>query len=150
MDLFVAYLIVNALLALLVAYVASEKGRSSSGFFFLSFFFSFFVGILVVLAIPRVEARSIAEESSGSFSREGSEVLFKCPYCAEWVKAEAKICRYCGKEIAKDIEMMSEQEKEKFKNQSKLAGSRVCPRCTKVYQNQVACNDCDEWLVPHR
>ena len=23
----------------------------------------------------------------------------KCPYCAEYVKVDAKVCRYCGREI---------------------------------------------------
>jgi hypothetical protein len=148
MEFIVAYLFVNALLALPVAYVASEKGRSGSGFFFLSFFFSFIVGILVVLALPRVESQSIAVESSGSFAREGSERLFKCQNCAEWVKAEAKVCRFCGKDIAKDIELMAEKEKIRDEEQAKLpVGSRICPSCRSVYQNQVACSDCDEWLV---
>ena len=65
---FIAYIITNAIFAIPVAYVASSKGRSASGFFFLSFFFSFIVGILVVLAIPKVESKAIVG-TSGVFAR---------------------------------------------------------------------------------
>jgi len=24
----------------------------------------------------------------------------KCPHCAEWIKADAKVCRHCGRDVA--------------------------------------------------
>jgi len=24
----------------------------------------------------------------------------KCPHCAEWIKAEAKVCKHCGRDVS--------------------------------------------------
>lgn len=100
--LFVA-IAVNAGFSAIVAYVAKQKGRSSSGFFWLSFFLSFLVGILVVLAIPKREDQVVASNNSSFTISSSGEELVKCPFCAEWVKAEAKICKFCNSEIEQAI-----------------------------------------------
>lgn len=104
-------LIVNAGLSLLVGYVASQKGRSGISFFLLSFFLSFLVGILVVLALPAVSDVQPDETSpDGKLARFAGDTKVKCPYCAEWVKAEAKVCKHCGQDIASDVSAILESE----------------------------------------
>lgn len=105
-------LISNAVLSIPVAYVAAQKGRSGVGFFFLSFFLSFIVGILVAIAIPRREVPVDASTSS-RFVRSNEGELVKCPFCAEWVKAEAKVCKYCGKDIADEVAALRAEERTK-------------------------------------
>lgn len=95
-------IVINVILSLAVSYVASQKGRSPGGFFFLSFFLSFIVGILVVLALPPKSKIETTPLSDRVIERDG-EQLVKCPYCAEWVKTEAKVCKHCGRDIEAGI-----------------------------------------------
>ena len=51
--------------------------------------------ILFVLAIPLLIIFAIAK----MFRNKQSNSVKKCPYCAEAIKAEAVVCRFCGRSI---------------------------------------------------
>ena len=62
------------------AYIAENKGRS----FFLAFFLSPLVGIIVAFALsPNLEKVAVAQGKK------------KCSNCAEYAQPDAKTCRFC-------------------------------------------------------
>jgi hypothetical protein len=116
-------LVTNGLASLLVAYVAGQKGRSKVGFFWLSFFTSFLIGILVVIAIPQLEESQASQKRSytGRVSYTASGLTVKCPLCAEWVSGEAKVCKHCGRDIADEVRGAIESERQAEESERRAA-----------------------------
>ncbi len=78
------------------AIVARSKARSVPGWFFIGFLFGP-LGFLASLFAGKNEQglEQLAIARGG---------VIKCPFCAEIIKSEASICRFCGKAVELDTE----------------------------------------------
>lgn len=83
-------LIFDLILCKLVADAWHNRGLSSNSGFWVSFFFTPLIGILLGMM---QSGNKIANESAVPLSTK------KCPACAEVIKKEAIICRFCGQQF---------------------------------------------------
>ena len=80
------------LFSILIGMWNHNKGNSFWVGFLISLFLSPLIGFIIVLVLtPNKKNLEKRELNSGK--------LKKCPYCGELIKPEAKICRFCQREL---------------------------------------------------
>lgn len=87
-------------LSFIAGYIASQKGRSGVGFFFLSVFLSPLVGIIFALVVaPHKQEPERPLRVGPGGELEPIPTGRSCPFCAEAIKIEAIVCKHCGRDL---------------------------------------------------
>lgn len=97
----ILFFIVWLILCAVAGTIADKKGRMGWAYFAISFFLSPLVGILIAVAQPPITKNIEKQQIQSGEAR-------KCPYCAELIKLEANVCRFCGRDIASSEAVMTD------------------------------------------
>jgi len=87
----IGWLVIWVICAFISGNISKSKGRSYGEGFAIGLFLGF-IGVIIVSLLPKNEAGMEQEKLQDGTGK-------KCPYCAEVIKKEATVCRFCGRDM---------------------------------------------------
>lgn len=84
---------INTILGIIVGAIAHSKGKSFNGWWL-------YATVLLIVALPH--SLFIKNDNKVIEQRQLVEDMVKCKFCAELIKKEAIICRFCGSNVLVD------------------------------------------------
>jgi hypothetical protein len=84
------FIVLAVVLGLIPAMIARSKGRE-----FLTWWI--YGALLFIVALPH--ALLLKPELQHLEEQQRTQGLRKCPFCAEMIKPDARVCRYCGRDL---------------------------------------------------
>jgi hypothetical protein len=86
-----AFIVIVVLIGLLPAAIAAGKGRSFVAWWIYGM-------AIFIVALPHALMLKRDQRALDRRALKGGQMI-KCPHCAELVKREAQVCRYCNREL---------------------------------------------------
>ncbi len=117
------------LIGLIPAAIAQQKGRS-----FVQWWI--YGALLFVFAIPH--SLIMRADSKGIERRQYTVGMKKCPHCAEMIKGQANVCRYCNRDVKWVMLLISKS----WLSKRSIAGMLWLNN----YCGTIRCNFCDSLL----